>query len=209
MHQQLLCSTLEVAISKALALNLSDNNALKLLEQKKLTIHLAEIGFAISFSVHENKMLVNTIIDATDCHIDTSFQTLLLLKKEQQLTELIKQNKLDITGDIKVAQHFARIVETMTIDWQSEIAKYIGDIATYKLNQAGKFIGSKIKFAAEQIQADASEWLVHEKRLAVTSSQISAFNQHVNDVAIQTKHLSTRVEHLEQIMLNQAAKIQG
>ena len=99
MFQQTLCSTLEFAINQALALNINDNNVLDSLEQKTLTIILTELGFPLSFSINENKILVTSLTERSDCTIKTSVSTLLELKKEQQITELIKQEKLDVQGD--------------------------------------------------------------------------------------------------------------
>ena len=181
MFQQTLCSTIEFAVNQALALNINGNNVLSALEQKTLTILLTELGFPLSFSINENNVLVTSLTERSDCTVNTSVKTLLELKKEQQITELIKQEKLDVQGDIKVAQLFANIAESLEIDWQSEIAKHIGDIPTYKLSQFGKSLAKKFNFATQQIQADASEWLVHEKRLVVTSSQLHDFSRQVSD----------------------------
>ena len=198
MLQQTLCSTVEFAINQALALNINGNNVLDSLEQKTLTIILTELSFPLSFSINENKVLVTSLTERSDCTIKTSVKTLLELRKEQQITELIKQEKLDVQGDIKIAQLFANIAETLEIDWQSEIAKHIGDIPTYKLSQFGKNLAKKFNFASQQIQADASEWLVHEKRLVVTSSQIHDFSRKVAEVSRQTDILSERIQRLAQ-----------
>jgi ubiquinone biosynthesis protein UbiJ len=196
MFQQTLCSTVEFAVNQALALNINGGNVLSALEEKTLTLVLTELGFPLSFSINENNILVTSLTERSDCTIKTSVKTLLELKKEQQITELIKQEKLDVQGDIKVAQLFANITESLEIDWQSELAKHIGDIPTYKLSQFGKNLAKKFNFATQQIQADASEWLVHEKRLVVTSSQINNFSQQVIDIARQTDVISERIQKL-------------
>jgi ubiquinone biosynthesis protein UbiJ len=196
MFQQTLCSTVEFAVNQALALNINGGNVLSALEEKTLTLVLTELGFPLSFSINENNVLVTSLTERSDCTIKTSVKTLLELKKEQQITELIKQEKLDVQGDIKVAQLFANITESLEIDWQSELAKHIGDIPTYKLSQFGKNLAKKFNFATQQIQADASEWLVHEKRLVVTSSQINNFSQQVIDIARQTDVISERIQKL-------------
>ena len=196
MFQQTLCSTVEFAVNQALALNINGGNVLSALEEKTLTLVLTELGFPLSFSINENNVLVTSLTERSDCTIKTSVKTLLELKKEQQITELIKQEKLDVQGDIKVAQLFANITESLEIDWQSELAKHIGDIPTYKLSQFGKNLAKKFNFATQQIQADASEWLVHEKRLVVTSSQINNFSQQVIDIARQTDLISERIQKL-------------
>jgi len=199
MLQQVLTSSLELLINKTLSLNINLNISkveLKKLEQKTLTIILSELNFPLSFSVDNNKILVSGLTERANCTINTSINTLQKLKAEQQLTELIKQGLLDLTGDIKVAQQFASLAENLDIDWQSELATHIGDVPTHKLVQLGKNIKCKLQFAAQQIKADVSEYLVHEKRLVVTRSQVTHFNQQVNEVSHQVDEIATRIAKL-------------
>lgn len=195
MLQQAFTSSVELLINKVLSLNTSKVD-LKKLEQKTLTVILSELSFPISLSVDNNQVIVSGLTERADCTINTSIKTLQELKAEQQLTELIKQDKLDLTGDIKVAQQFANLAENLNIDWQSELATHIGDVPTHKLAQLGKQISDKLKFAANQIKADASEYIVHEKRLVVTQSQIVHFNQQVSQLSNQVDDISKRIEAL-------------
>ena len=199
MVSQVLASTLEVVINKALALSSTDSS-LEKLTQKTLTLMLEELGFPLSFTVCNvvtpPQIIVTALTEHADCTISTSLSTLRELKAEQQITELIKQNKLDLTGDIKVAQKFAGLAENLDIDWQSELANYIGDIPTYKLTQLGQKLSSKIQFATKQIKADASEYIVHEKRLVVTRSQVEQFNQQVSEIKNQVDDISQRISRL-------------
>jgi len=201
MLQQALTSSIELLINKVLSLNTSKID-LKKLEQKTLTIILSELSFPISLSVNNNKVIVSGLTERADCTINTSIKTLQELKAEQQLTELIKQDKLDLTGDIKVAQQFTHLVESLNIDWQSELATHIGDMPTHKLIQLGRQVADKFQFASKQIKADASEYIVHEKRLVVTRSQIEQFNQQVSQVSNQVDEISTRIETLTKGLSN-------
>jgi len=196
MHQQALCALLETTINKVLALNVDDLGALLPLEQKTLTVQLAELAFPLSFSVDQQQILVTSLTERSDCQLTSSIASLIALQKEQQITELIKQDKLELSGDIKVAQQFAALFENLAIDWQSELAVHIGDIPTYKLSQFSLWLGDKVKFATKQISADASEWLVHEKRLVVTRSQINSFNRQVTTIDDEVQSLQARVERL-------------
>ncbi len=78
---------------------------------------LSELNFPISFTVTSNKVIVSGLTERADCTINTSIKTLQALQAEQPLTELIKQNKLDLTGDIKIAQQFIQLAENLNIDW--------------------------------------------------------------------------------------------
>jgi ubiquinone biosynthesis protein UbiJ len=199
MISQMLASTLEVVINKALALSSADSS-LEKLNQKTLTLILEELGYPLSFTVCNvttpAQIIVTALTERADCTISTSINTLRELKAEQQITELIKQNKLDLTGDVKVAQQFASLAENIDIDWQSELANYIGDIPTYKLTQLGQKLSSKIQFATKQIKADASEYIVHEKRLVVTRNQVERFNQQVSEIEKQVDDISQRISRL-------------
>ena len=196
MLQQVMFAALEVIINKAIALNINQNDQLNALEQKTLVIKLAELPFPLCLSINNSKVLVTKLIERADCTITTSISTLQLLKKEQQLTELIKQGRLDLVGDINIAKHFASLAETFDIDWQTELAKHIGDVATHQLVQLSMTIKEKMAFASEQIKADSVEYLVHEQRLVVTSSQLVYFNQAVSAVELQTKQVENRVNQL-------------
>lgn len=200
MYQQAICAILEKVINKALLLSLNGTKGLNGINQKCLVIQLTELGFPLSFVICEGKVLVTSLSEHPDCAIHTSIKTLIALKKEQQLTELIKQDKLDIEGDLKVAQQFAQLAETLDIDWQTELAKHIGDIPTYKLSQLSKSLGEKFNFAAKQIEADSTEWLVHEKRLIVTRSEISAFNLQVSELDLRTESLLEKLEKINLLL---------
>ncbi len=195
LFSQVICSALETLLNKGLALNTA-NIALNKLDQKTLTVKLSELSFPLSFSVNNESILVTTITERADCTITTSIKTLQTLKAEQNLTELIKQDKLDLDGDIQLAQQFSSVAEKIDIDWQSELAKHIGDIPTYKLAQLSKQIFSKISFAAKQIESDTSEYIVHEKKLVVTQSQVNQFSQHVNHIVEEINRLESRINQL-------------
>jgi len=196
MLKQALALVLEKIINKALSLNINDNTDLNALHNKCFTIVLAELNFPLCFSVYQQQILVNSVADNSDCTIVTSLKTLKDFQKNQQLTELIKQDKLDINGDLKLAQQFANIAQNLTIDWQSELAKHIGDIATYKFSRVAKVLTDKLTFFKNQVQADSSEYIVHEQKLVVTKNQLDNFYQQVKQVSVQTNTLMQRLDAL-------------
>ncbi|WDD98970.1 ubiquinone biosynthesis accessory factor UbiJ [Thalassomonas actiniarum] len=198
MPAQTLSATLEFVINKALTLNIHSNSQLDKLAGMTLTVNLRELAFPLSFTVSDRQVMVTGIKERSDCEINTDIKTLLRLKKEQALTRLIKEDLLDIQGDLKVAQGFAAVADNLEIDWQSELARYIGDIATHKLVQTGQALKEKFAFAARQIQSDAGEYLVHEQKLAVTGSQLTYFNEQVSTLTAKTQALMARVQSMDE-----------
>jgi ubiquinone biosynthesis protein UbiJ len=196
---QVASTVIEAIVNKALALNVN-NNVLSHLDQKTLTVHLAELNFPLSLTVntqdHNQPIIVGTMTERSDCTIYTSINTLKKIKAEQQITELIKAGELDVEGDIKIAQQFAAIAQQLEIDWQSELAKHIGDIPTHQLLTLSNKITNKVKVSSKQIEADITEYIVHEKKLLVTNSQINSFNQSVREVKQQADSMAARIDNL-------------
>ena len=197
---QVATATLELIINKALSLNNNTSVSFTALTQKTLTLELADFSFPLSFTVNSaassTEIIVRTYVKYSDCTIHTSINTLKKLKANQSLTQLIKQDELDVNGDIKIAQQFASIAQSLEIDWQTELAKHLGDVPTHKLLQFSNKITKSLSARGKQFEADISEYLVHEKRLVVTSSQINAFNQQTKDIASEVDTLSARIDKL-------------
>ncbi len=192
MLKQALSAVLEKAINKALKLTINDNSAFNTLAGKQLTLLLEELGFPLTFTLNHQQVLVTTLAQG-DCTVTTSISTLKKIKASQQLTEFIKQDLLDIQGDLKIAQQYLALAESLEIDWQSELANHIGDIPTYQLSRVASFAQNKINFAKTQIQADITEWLVHEQKLIVSATELKQFNLQVTQAAEQFDTLQQRL----------------
>jgi ubiquinone biosynthesis protein UbiJ len=203
---QVATATLELIINKALALNNNKSVSFAAVAQKTLTLELAELPFTLCFTVNTSAsktvVIARSRTEFSDCTINTSFNTLNKLKANQSLTQLIKQDELDVTGDIKIAQQFANIAQSLEIDWQTELAKHLGDVPTHKLLQFGNKITKSLVGKGKQLEADIGEYLVHEKRLVVTNSQINTFNQKTKDVASKVDTLSARIDKLVATIAN-------
>ena len=196
---QAVTAAIELLINKALRLNTKSLN-LTGLSQKTLAIKLAELPFPLCFTVNNtfttHEVIVRTQTENSDCVINTSLSTLKRLKAQESLTQLIKQDQLDVAGDINTAQQFANIAKSLEIDWQTELAKHLGDIPTHNLLHFGNKITKSISATCKQLQADLGEYIVHEKRLVVTNSQITTFNQEVTTVVNSIDNLSIRINNL-------------
>lgn len=196
---QAVTATIELLINKALKLNSKPHN-LTNLAQKTLSIKLQELPFSLCFTVSQHlnpaEIMVRTHSKNSDCTIHTSISTLKKLKAQESLTELIKQDQLDVVGDINTAQQFANITQSLDIDWQTELAKHLGDIPTHNLLHFGNKITKSLSATSLKLQADIGEYIVHEKRLVVTNSQLAAFNQEVSIVSDNIDDLSIRINNL-------------
>jgi len=197
MHHQALCALIEHALNELCKRSLSQALTLASLEGSSLSIQVKELSAPICFNFVSDKVLVSSHLDKdADCCIYLQLSVLSELKNTQNLTALIKQDKLNVEGDLKVAQRFMGYLEGIDIDWHSEVANIIGDVATFKLEQCVTFMSQKLSFAREQISQDASEWLLHEKRLLVTDSELQVHYEAVAACSKQIESIADRINTL-------------
>ncbi|SET41139.1 ubiquinone biosynthesis protein UbiJ [Thalassotalea agarivorans] len=192
---------IEKAIAKVLVMNTAGYPFAQLKgKQLGLAFNELEQCFLLSFS--ENDVSVHAV-DATqfaqtDCAVKTSISGLSELKQGAQITDLIKSEQIVVTGDIKIAQQLTSEIDKLNIDWQSEVAKHIGDVAMYKLWRGNKFIAQKIGFFGKTVAADASEYLLHEQKLVVSSSELTAFNEQVDYTVKLLQDIEQRIVAIDQ-----------
>ena len=116
---QLFCEVLEQGLNKLLALDPDSQTALQKLKGKRLIIALQELPFEILVVgsqqidvlclTSEEEQTDEKIVEGADCYLKTSLWCLPELKDTSQLTQLIKQDKLVLDGDIQVAQAFSQL----------------------------------------------------------------------------------------------------
>lgn len=197
LFSQAFCALLEILCNQALRYNLHGNKPLNTLSDKTLAILLDELGFTLCFTICNENIIVTSQTEHYHCKVITSVNTLIELNNnEQSLTNLIKADQLDIEGDFTIAQRFLDFARSLNIDWQTELAKHIGDIPTYQLGKVGSALREKLRFAQQQISADATQWLVYEKRLCVTQGELTEFSSAVTQTAEQTTALEQRLHQL-------------
>lgn len=194
---QLLCSAVETIVNQALSLSEKPVAFADKYQGKALGITLQELGFSLQFQYVSTKLLVTSPEQlAADCTITTSLSTLKKLKSEYQLTELIKAEQLDIAGDVKLAQQFAALAESIEIDWSNAIESHIGDVATHKLLGLVAKAKDKLGFAKAQISTDMTEYLVFEQQLVVSAGEFSHFRDNVNETHKSVNQLAQRLDDL-------------
>ncbi|WP_371187261.1 SCP2 domain-containing protein [Thalassotalea maritima] len=196
MPKQVLTAVLEQLINKTIDLDDKARKYLEVINHNSLTVLINELGFPITLHVADGHISVIANKLSDDCLIACSLQTLTKLQQASLIPQLIKSGELDIVGDVKIAQQFASITERLNIDWGTLLAGRIGDVPTHQLQKLANVLKQKFSFAKQQIGEDASEFVLHEARLAVSTNEVEQFNQQVAELAQQVDSLISRFQSL-------------
>lgn len=133
-----------------------------------------------------------------DCMISADINTLLALKDPSMLTQLIRQDKLDLQGDLNLAQGFSNAFAELDIDWPEHFSRYIGDAPAQQLwlsLQTLKRRGSQTKSKLENTLTTLCQ---DELAVTIHPLELAEFKQQNRQLKSQVSQLEMRINALLQ-----------
>lgn len=196
--KQLFSSALEIPLNALLALDEQSIKRLQPLQSKRLTVVLKELPWPITLAFSE---LIDILMDQedqdADCIISMQLSTLNELQDSSQITRLIQQGKLDLQGDIQIAQHFSTLVKELDIDWEEHLSHYVGDVAAYQMSTWAKQAGNRLRQGIKRFEQRLFDAAVEEKRLTPHQLEVEQYLDNIHRLRSKTEKLDVRIAALE------------
>ena len=204
---QLITSGIELAMNQLLKLDDDSQQRLKKLSGKSLQVTIKEMPWPLLFSFSE-QIDVRAVMTSeqgsepssgsVDCLIELNLETLPKLKDSSQLTQLIQQKKLNLIGDIYVAQTFSALLKDLDVDWEEQLSRYTGDVVAHQTFTSMRTLFDTAKTQIEQGAIELGERLTQNDSIAVKPSEMIEFSRGVTCLRSSTERLSARMALLEQ-----------
>ena len=205
----LLSASLEIAANKCLELDPDSKIRMARLEGARLIAYVDPLPFAITlvFSQRIDVLTEHQPFEASvaqlqknDCCIKTSLHTVPELRHTNQLTRLIQQQKLQVEGELSVAQQVSELFRQLNIDGEELLASKTNDVVAHQSFQILNGVKQKVTSALASLQQLASNAIIEEKQLAAHKLAIMHFSDEVNALRDDTARLEARLHQLEQNM---------
>ncbi len=112
------------------------NVDLSALNGKTLHFALEDLPLNVNFVCTNNRIFVttNTSIGA-DVDIKLKSSVFLALLQGEDLTDLLREDKIIIHGDVKTAQLLVDLLQQIDIDFEEMLSKYTGDIIAHQVGK--------------------------------------------------------------------------
>jgi len=101
-----------------------------------------------------------------------------------------------VEGDVELAQKFSTLMRELDIDFEDEIARYIGDAPAYQL---GRFLKKGRDFFAqggERTRNNVGEFLREESEQLADGDEINDFMNDVDDLRASVDAIERRIDAL-------------
>lgn len=194
----LMTGSIETAINALLWREKALKPARQRLIGKVLRIELKEFSspLVLVFSERQVDVLGAWEGDA-DCTVITRVSVLPQLRNRQQLTALIRNNDLEVQGDLQVVQNLVSLADLAEFDPAELLAPYTGDIAAEGVSKLLRGGAKFLQHGLARQQRYVAETLTEEWRLAPGALEVAWFAEETAAVERELAALTKRLEKLE------------
>lgn len=195
---QLACAIVEKSINQILSLDPKSDKRIQALNGKSIRLQLDELATPLVF-VFSSDITVMSHNEEVDCELILSIATAMSLKDTHQITKLLKNDSLQLNGDIQVAQAFASLVQSLDIDWEEQLSKSLGDVASHNAFQFFTTVKERVATDVRWLRNVGKDAIINERPIAISQTQIDNFTLQVNQLRSDSARLEARIKQLLEV----------
>ncbi|MBF0263661.1 MAG: SCP2 sterol-binding domain-containing protein [Gammaproteobacteria bacterium] len=147
-----------------------------------------------SFQVHQH---YDGEIDATISASLVNYIFLVLADEKEQQEQVINQ-KVKITGNVKLAQSLQQYFDKLEIDWEEHLSHLTGDTIAYGFSLLADKFKQKYQQTYDEILTKVMHELIDEAQVIVTKEEIISFVHQVDHCRNAVDRIEAKIKKLEQ-----------
>jgi len=166
------------------------------LDGTSFAVHVEGLGLtAVLRADGEQLRIGSDAAGATATLRATPFDLLRLLRAEG--VSGVKRTRADLSGDLEVAERYARMLKLARPDLEGEVAKWLGDVPAHALGEAVRGMGAWLARAGAALRMNTAEYLQEESRAVPAPLEAQAFYADVERLRDDVERAAARLARLE------------
>ncbi len=117
------------------------------------------------------------------------------LSRQQDKISTSIQERIEITGNTRVAQKFQGLLTGIDIDWEEQLAQYTGDIAAFRIGQGLRKTRQWLEDSFDSLALSGREYLQEEAHHLPTKPEFEAFSEAVTELRDDVERLEALINH--------------
>jgi ubiquinone biosynthesis protein UbiJ len=114
--------------------------------------------------------------------------------KQDRISTSIRE-RIEISGNTRVAQKFQKILTGIDIDWEEQLSKYTGDIMAYRVGQGLRKTQNWVMDNLNSFALSGREYLQEETHQLPTQPEFIQFKQAVTSIRDDVERLEALINH--------------
>ncbi|USD37341.1 SCP2 domain-containing protein [Ferrimonas sp. SCSIO 43195] len=192
----LVAGSLEAALGHLLKYH-PDARPLADCQGQVIELQLAELPWPLYLIMADPILVYSRYGGDSQAQLNVSLSVLAAIQAGEPLSELVKQQKLEISGDMQLVGKLTQLLSQIEPDLTEPLSKLVGDGMAYRMHSLGK---SLFDLGRQQLQAGGahlSDYLIEERQVLPGPSEVSLFCQQVDELQQRAEALLDRLTALE------------
>ena len=190
-------SLIESELNRCVSESTAARELLARLRGSSFAVHVEGLGLTAVLHADDERLRLDS--DATNASATlraTPLDLLRLLNADG--ISGVKRTRADLSGDLEVAERFAKLLKLARPDLEEEVAKWVGDVPAHALGQAVRGAAGWLARAGAALRMNTAEYLQEESRAMPAPLEAQAFYADVERLRDDVERVSARLKRLEQ-----------
>ncbi|MCS6119557.1 sterol-binding protein [Shewanella baltica] len=192
----LVCAAIETGLKKLQAQAGDDYSRQRQLHGKVFRIQLSQLSWPLYLVFAKEIQVLSRYEGDVDVSLHADATTLYRVSEGANLTELIKQDKLKLEGDLNLLQSFSQYLRGIEFDFAEPISRYLGDGPTHKLISTGHQAKSFALEVLRKTRSHLGQLAVEEYRIAPHPIELLHFRDQMDDLVADTRAIEQQIAQL-------------
>ena len=199
----LLMSVMEAALNKYLSLDQNSGEFLAPLAGKVIAMTITPFNETIYLCPSSDAIqLLDYSPEPPDTQLTGSVFALGLMGLSSKPMRAVFSGEVTIVGDMNTGRKFQELFAKLDISLERQLARYTGDTVAHNISQFFRAGQDWSKESVETFKLNASEFLQEETRDLPAGPEVDIFYAQVDELRTDFDRLQSRVERLENTLLN-------
>ena len=188
---------LELALNRALALDVETRDRLGALQGQRIGIELRGFDLALAIWVDEGRLRVGPHWEGDrDLNLRAAPGSLLAMALRRGEDSLLPPGKVEISGDAELARRVEKLARDFQPDFEEAFAQTFGDVIGVPLSRAIQRAFAWGRESAGALARDTAEYLREESRDLIAPAEMEEFLDDVDNLRERADRLEARVRQL-------------
>jgi ubiquinone biosynthesis protein UbiJ len=187
---------IEAELNRCIGESTAARELLARLRGTSFAVHVEGLGLTAVLHADDERLR----IDSDDANASATLRAtpldLLRLLRADGVSG-VKRTRADLSGDLEVAERFAKLLKLARPDLEEEVAKWIGDVPAHALGTGVREVGAWLERAAGALRMTTAEYLQEESRAMPAPLEAQAHFRDVERLRDDVERAAARLARLE------------
>ncbi|MCL1075251.1 ubiquinone biosynthesis accessory factor UbiJ [Shewanella dokdonensis] len=191
------CSALETALAKLVQAAGSEALRLKPLHGKVFCFQLQQLSWPLYLVFANEIQVLSDYQGIVDVKVIGNATDLYRLREGESLTELIKQDKLRIEGDLTLLQQFSNFLQNVSMDIAEPLSTLLGDAPAYWLSSSANRASEGLRQVLQKTWSHLGQLATEEYKVAPHKLEFIRHCDRIDELTAAVDALEQRIATLK------------